>query len=698
MTPRISSSRRPWLLGVIALLGVSLACRLDMLLKPTNTPRPVLSVTPVQVRDSARAGSSDVRTSKIVIANTGGGKLTWSATDHSPWIHLDPSEGDVPDTLAISLDPNDLGPGEYDADVTIIARDGKDSVAGTIAVTFLVQRPGLSVTPLTITHQTNVNSNATFNETIQISNTGTGALDWTASNSKPWLTLGASTGHGSGSLPITINSSGLSGGTYQDDVVITADGAEGSPAHVTVTLTMFAPGLAVTPSSIKDSATAGSTVPDSATLHVSNSGTGAITWTAVKHQPWVHLSKTSGNAPADVLVTLNPSGLPPGTQRDTIVFSSAEATNGPVSIPVELQIVQPGLVVTPPAISATAQFGDTKHQQFTLSISNSAAGPLAWVAGADQPWIGLSPAGGLAPSTVTVTIDPTGLASGPHSGNITVTAPGAAGSPAVIPVQLTIQQKACSQISITPDVVKTGTLDATDCQAPHRPGSFANYYVFTANPGDTISIRMSASFDAYLILDDGSGNMIASNDDCPGATDGSACILEFPIAVSSHYYIEATSAQPGATGPLTITVLRERPPSAPQQLGQFRQNGTTAIQVGDTIPETSMVIKGKINDPNLTDSVHLDVEVEPLGSPFTDAPTAMSDVVPAGTATMVAVTVSGLNPGTGYHWQARTCDRTDRCSAWLKYGNNAESAPDFFVAPLPPPPPPSSPPLPPSEQ
>jgi len=32
----------------------------------------------------------------------------------------------------------------------------------------------------------------------------------------------------------------------------------------------------------------------------------------------------------------------------------------------------------------------------------------------------------------------------------------------------------------------------------------------------------------------------------------------------------------------------------------------------------------------------------------------------------------------GYHWQARTCDNTSRCSAWLSFGSNLETAADFY--------------------
>jgi hypothetical protein len=670
--------RHPYLLGAAALLVLSVACRLDMLLKPTNLPRPVLTVSPTAVEDTARANSNETKQAHVSITNDGGGSFTWTASDRSDWIRLEPNEGDVPGTLTITLDPDDLGPGTYEADVLVTARSAADTQVTTIPVTFVVQRPGLSVSPTSIDRSTNAGSGAVFTETIQISNSGTGRLDWTASEGKPWLSLDATSGSGNGSLGLTINSAGLSGGTYHEDIVITAPGALGSPAHVSVTLTVLAPGLAVSPGSIRASAAAGSTTPSTHTLRVTNSGNGSITWTASKTQPWLTLSATAGGAPADVVVTLNPTGVPPGVQRDTIVFVSPEATNGTISVPVEFEITQPGLSVTPAAITTSAEERDDKDQDFDLSVSNSGGGTLAWFAGADAGWISVSPLAGLAPSTVRVRVSPRGLSAGTYSGTVTISSPGAAGSPVLVPVQLTITSKACGETSITLDVVRSGTLDANDCDAPHRPGSYANVYRFSASAGDVISIWMhSDQFNTYLILTDGAGNVLAQNDDCPGLSN-TACIREYQISTGGEYLIEATSAAPGASGGLTLTAVRERAPSEAADLRQLRNDASTQIGIGETIPESEVVIRGKVDDPNVNGTVRFEVELRPLSMSFTGAPTQLSDFVSGGTTTTVRA--SGLAAGTGFHWQARACDTTGRCSAWAQFGNNAESDADFTVA------------------
>jgi hypothetical protein len=665
----------------LMLLVLSVAtCRLDMLLKPSaNRSQPQLAVSPTSVRDSARAGSDDVRRIEVELLNggSGDGEYSWEADEERPWIRLSPRDGTLPDTMVITLDPEDLDPGPHEATITITAAGMADSQV-TIAVTFIAQRAGLNVSPGSIEHSANVGSGAVFDDTLRISNGGNGPLVWTVRNDRPWVTLGAVAGSGPGIVPVTINTAGLPAGTHRDEIVVTAPGATGSPKRIDVTVTIFSPGLAVTPGEVRDTVPPGTTEPQSHTVQVSNSGSGAMTWSATKTEAWVSLSAVAGSAPQDVIVTLHPAGLAPGIYQDVIVFASPEATNDPINVPVELVVSQPGLTVTPGAITDAALQGDVAKRTHTLAVGNSGQGALGWFVTSDRSWIAVSPPGGIAPSTITVTLDPASLPPGTHEGSVTVTAPGASGSPAVIPVTLTIG-RACGEIVLNPDETRQGVLNADDCEAPHRPGRRANMYRVDLTAGDEFSIRLTASFNAYLILVNGAGTVLAENDECSPET-GTACIMNFPIPATGPYFIEATSANPGEGGSLTITVVRERAPAAPQALGQFRQDGSTSIPVGGTTTEDAVTFKGRIADPNPQDAVRLEIELEPLGSPFTGTATHSSDLVPMnGNGVNVSVPAGGLLQ-TGYHWQARTCDRTGRCSAWLSFGLNAESDADFTVA------------------
>src|SRR5256886_185445 len=125
------------------------------------------------------------------------------------------------------------------------------------------------------------------------------------------------------------------------------------------------------------------------------------------------------------------------------------------------------------------------------------------------------------------------------------------------------------------------------------------------------------------------------------------------------------------------TVIPE-PPLAPTALGQFQNDGVTAIPVGGSGRSRSAVFKGTVTDPNPSDVVRLEVEVEPLGTAFTGVPNGSGAAVANGT--IATATVAGLTDNVSYHWQARAVDQTGRAGPWASFGGNAETAADFKVA------------------
>src|SRR5262249_52535317 len=74
----------------------------------------------------------------------------------------------------------------------------------------------------------------------------------------------------------------------------------------------------------------------------------------------------------------------------------------------------------------------------TISITNTGAGTLNWTATDDASWLTVSPTSGTAPSTLTASVNITGLAAGTYNGNITISATGATNTPVTVPVTLTV--------------------------------------------------------------------------------------------------------------------------------------------------------------------------------------------------------------------------------------------------------------------
>jgi len=101
----------------------------------------------------------------------------------------------------------------------------------------------------------------------------------------------------------------------------------------------------------------------------------------------------------------------------------------------------------PPTISlnrnrlnfACVEGGDAPAPQ-TFLTCNTGEGALNWTASTTATWIGINPASGTDGTAVEVTVNPSGLAKGVHTGNIKISDPNASNSPVSLPVYLKIKK------------------------------------------------------------------------------------------------------------------------------------------------------------------------------------------------------------------------------------------------------------------
>jgi hypothetical protein len=99
---------------------------------------------------------------------------------------------------------------------------------------------------------------------------------------------------------------------------------------------------------------------------------------------------------------------------------------------------QPTIGVSPASLSFTATAGGSNPANQTINITNTGGGTLNFTASDDAPWLTISPTSGTAPSTLTASVDITGLAAGTFNGTITISAADATNTPVSVPVTLTV--------------------------------------------------------------------------------------------------------------------------------------------------------------------------------------------------------------------------------------------------------------------
>ncbi len=337
------------------------------------------------------------------------------------------------------------------------------------------------------------------------------------------------------------------------------------------------------------------------------------------------------------------------------------------------------LSLAPTEVRDSAAVGSTAMDGDSVAVVNAGPGTMSWSArlAMGGSWLGLvGPTSGTAPARLRLAFNPSGLPTGVYRDTVVVSAENAQGSPGRVPVEFVVHP--CMPVPIALNAQLTDSLTTWDCTAPHRVTGFARLYSFAANAGDSVSVVMSSTpVDAYLVLDSSAAATappLAVNDSCGGA-GRDACFRYLLLRTAGTYFIEATSAGTGQTGRFDLSVTRPHQPAAPTGLAQLHTDSTSAIPLGGSTEQATVVLRGVLDDPDPGDSLRLEVEVRPMGTTFTGTPTHLGNRAPSGQPGFAVV--PGLANNTAYHWQARARDQTGRVSAWTSFGGSTD--PDFQV-------------------
>lgn len=162
---------------------------------------------------------------------------------------------------------------------------------------------------------------------------------------------------------------------------------------------------------------------------------GAIAWTS-------SIDGALGNG-----VLLHDGLLSPGTHTITAIATDADGDTASVGIEVVIEedveataVSENTLALAPNNLMFLAPVTATVVPAQPLSIRNLAPAPLAWQAQASAPWIILEQQSGTDETDIVVSVETEGMLPGSiRTGTITVTAAGAASSPALVHVTLQMQ-------------------------------------------------------------------------------------------------------------------------------------------------------------------------------------------------------------------------------------------------------------------
>ena len=547
---------------------------------------PTLSVSPGSLTYNYTLLSGTNPASQSATVSASGGAVipfTASATTTSGgnWLSVSPTSGNTPGSLSISVNPAGLTANTYSGTITVSSTQST-SAPQTIGVTFIVSAaPSLisSSGSLAFTYQTGGTTPAS--QPLTITSSGS-ALNFSATASTTsgggWLSVSPATATTPGSLSVSLVPSVLTtlgANSYSGTITISSPqaGNPGNTLTIGVTLTVSSqPALTTTPSSLSFTYTVSGTVPGSQAVSIGTTGSSPLAGlTATTSTPWLSVSLNTTTTPATLTVSLVSSalsGLPLGPNSGSIAIGATGATS--INFPVTLTVSsQPVLSVAPSALTFNGQAGGSSPAAQSLSVT-STGGSVSFTASAATvsggSWLSVLPISGTTNSTVQVSVNSTGLVSGvTYTGSITVTGSGATGSPAVIPVTLTLSANA---LTATPSPLTfTYQLNGT------APAS-QTLSVASSIPGLAFSAASGAS---WLTVNPGSGTT-------PQALTVSIVTAGLTAQTYNSSITLTSAGNSPVVVPVSLTVSSSPPLTATPNSVSF------AYSIGGTTPSSQSVL------------------------------------------------------------------------------------------------------------
>jgi Viral BACON domain len=208
--------------------------------------------------------------------------------------------------------------------------------------------------------------------------------------------------------------------------------------------------ISTSPAALSFSGTAGSANPPAQAITFWKGGDRTKDWTVSASTPWISVTPSSGTIATEqdqIAVSVNLSGLSAGSYSSSVIILTKGFTGRyvktkiPIALTVTGSTLSPSIRLSPTALSFSGMAGSTNPAAQLLTVSNPTGGTLSWSLSDNAAWLSLSTASGTTTTetdSISASVNLAGLAAGTYTAAITVTASGAANTPQIIPVSLTV--------------------------------------------------------------------------------------------------------------------------------------------------------------------------------------------------------------------------------------------------------------------
>lgn len=514
-----------------------------------NAVAKFLDVSPDSLQFSAQEGGANPASQSFAVTETGGFVIAYNLSETASWINLNKAGGNTPDSVSVSIDITGLAPGTYIDSVQALSGAASNSpIYERIRLTVNAADKFLDVNPDTLKFSAQQGGVNPSNKKFAVTETGGSAIVYTLLESAGWISLDKLGGNTPDSVTVSIDLFGLNPAVYLDSIQVSSASANNSPVFEYVSLEVTAPTflLDVTPDSLTFNATEGGSNPSDQNFGVIESSGGNIAYTLIESEPWLTLNKAGGNTPDVVTVSVDISGLAPGTYYGNVQVSSDAADNSPIAEVIKLVItaLPRNIVASPNSLGPSMNVGGPVFDPITVHVTDTFNLGLNYTVSEDISWLNISPSSGTTPDSFWViadTIVVEGLAPGFYLDTITITSGEADNSPIYVYATLEVNEVPNNPPVIAP--IDDYTIDE---------GDFLTVSVMATDAdGDPIYLFHSMLPANAAFFDSGNGNgyfTFAPNYSQAGDYLFTAHASDLDDTTSESFTVHVLDKEPGTEG------------------------------------------------------------------------------------------------------------------------------------------------------
>jgi hypothetical protein len=386
-------------------------------------PSPIIVLSKSEFTFAGMSGGTNPISQVQHISNAGGQTLNWTATKVASWLVLTPSSGLAPSDMVVAVNTVGLSAGTYSDSVSVSAPGATNTPQKfAVTLTLAVPPPTIKLTPSSFYFQAQQDDANPTGQTLSITNTSQGTLNWTATKNSTWLTLSSYSGTAPSSVTINVNNTGLLAGVYVDSIRVSDPTATNDPQYAVVTFQIFSEFPVIVPSPDSIYVVGSETQnPNMRILTIQNNGGGEMNWRLDRKRTWISFDPDSGTAsqgsPGQVILNFDGAGLGFGRHLNTITITSTNASNSPVEVPVVFSKEEsPLTLILSDSIVKFSAYECSSYPEVgpKTFIVNPGTGqpPMEWNLIHNASWLTVSPTSGNENTTVTLEVSSVGLTPG----------------------------------------------------------------------------------------------------------------------------------------------------------------------------------------------------------------------------------------------------------------------------------------------